>query len=104
MDLIVLVVLIFIVVFFFRSFNSFVYFLAIIDIFLRMVSFAIAKFGSYLPEIASFLKSYLPSNIPSIIDTYSTGIFNTLLMLGYLIIFILFECYTIQYFFRKKRR
>ncbi len=104
MDLIILVLLILVVIFFFRSFHSFVYFMAIADIFLRIIDFTCSIFGKYLPEVAKFLDTYIPSNIPSIINTYSTGIFNELLMIGYLIIFIIFECYIIKYFFKKKRR
>lgn len=104
MDLIILVVILIVLMFFFRSFESFVYSFAIIDLFLRIIAFTLTLFGEYLGDVTTFLKTYIPANIPSIINTYSTGIFNQLLMIGYLIIFILFECYTIKYFFKKKRR
>lgn len=104
MDLIILVVLMLVVVFFFKSFDSFVYFMAIVDIFLRIISFITTEFGSYIPDLADFFKTYIPANIPAIIDTYSTGIFNTILMIGYIVVFILFECYAVKYFFKKKRR
>lgn len=104
MDLIILVLLILIVIFFFRSFESFVYFLVIVDIFLRIITFANSLFGTYVPELANFLREYIPVNIPSIINTYSTDIFNQLLMIGYLGVFISFEYYIVKYFFKKKRR
>ena len=103
MDLVILVVFLLIVAFYFRSFESFVYFMAIVDILLRILSFIASQFGTYIPDIAEFITSNIPANIPSIINAYSTDIFNTLLMLGYLIVFILFEFYMIKYFFKKRR-
>lgn len=104
MDLVILVVLLLVVVFLFKSFDSFVYFMALIDIFLRILSFITAEFGGYLPDVAAFIKEYIPISIKAIIDSYSTGIFNTILTIGYIVIFILFEYYVIKYFFKKRRR
>lgn len=104
MDLVILVVLLLIVVFFFKSFDSFVYFMALVDIFLRILSFITVEFGTYIPEVANWIKTYIPSSIKAIIDSYSTDIFNTILTIGYVVIFILFEYYVIKYFFKKRRR
>lgn len=100
MDLVILVVLIGIVVFVFKQFSSFVYFMAIVDILLRIITFIKLNIG--IPELSSFLDAYIPVSIPAIIDTYSTGIFNTILIWGYVIIYIIFETYIIRTFFRKK--
>lgn len=100
MDLVILVVLIGIVVFVFKQFSSFVYFMAIIDIFLRIITFIKLNIG--IPELASFLNAYIPESIPAIINNYSTGIFNTLLVWGYVLIYIMFESYIIRTFFKKK--
>lgn len=100
MDLIILVVLIGIVVFFFKQFSSFVYFMAIMDIFLRL--FHMIKSCLNIAEFTLFVDKYIPISIPGIINTYSTGIFNTLLILGYIILVAIFEFYTIRIFFKKK--
>ena len=68
-DLIVLIVLIIVVIMFFKRFSSFVFFMAIIDIFLRIVTFInveLVRFG-----INFHLNRYIPTSIPSIINTYS---------------------------------
>lgn len=100
MDLVVLLVLIAVVVAFFKRFSSFVYFMAIVDIFLRIVTFI--KIQLAIPEFTNFVNRYIPASIPSIIDRYSSGIFNTILIWGYVVIFIIFEFYIIRTFFKKK--
>lgn len=99
MDLVILVILIGIVVFFFRRFSSFVYFMAIMDIFFRLIHMFADLLNIY--ELTMFINKYIPLSIPSIINTYSTGIFNTLLMIGYLILGAIFEFYIIRTFFKK---
>lgn len=100
MDLVILIVLIAIVIIFFKRFSSFIYFLAITDIFLRIMTFLnaeLARLGIYL-----YLNKYIPASIPSIINSYSSGILNTVLMWLYVIAIIIFESYIIKTFFRKK--
>jgi len=100
MDLVILIVLIAIVIIFFKRFSSFIYFLAITDIFLRIMTFInveLARLGIYL-----YLNKYIPASIPSIINSYSSGILNTVLMWLYVIAIIIFESYIIKTFFRKK--
>jgi len=100
MALVILIVLIAIVIIFFKRFSSFIYFLAITDIFLRIMTFInveLARLGIYL-----YLNKYIPASIPSIINSYSSGILNTVLMWLYVIAIIIFESYIIKTFFRKK--
>lgn len=100
MDLVILVVLIAIVVAIFKKFSSFVYFIAIIDIFLRILTFIKIQLG--IPELTSFFNKYFPVSVPGIINSYSNGIFNTILTWGYIVIFVIFEFYIIRTFFKKK--
>ena len=102
MDLVIFIVLVLIVVTLFKSFDSFVYFFAIVDILLRILDFL--KQLLNIPELTTFLNQNVPTSILSMINHYSTGVFNQILTWGYLICFIVFEVYLIKYFMKTKRR
>lgn len=100
MDLVVLLVLIGIVVFIFKRFSSFIYFIAIIDILLRILTFI--KLQIMSSELYVFLNKYIPTSIPGILNAYSSGILNTILIWLYVIAMIIFEFYIIKTFLHKK--
>lgn len=100
MDLVIFLVLLGVVVFFFRKFNSFIYSVAIIDILLRIVTYV--KIELTKGEIFAFLNKYIPANVPTILGNYANGLLLTVLMWAYVIVFIIFEFYIIRTFFRKK--
>ncbi len=102
MDLVIFIVFALIVVILFKSFDSFVYFFAIVDILLRILDFL--KQLLNIPELTTFLNQNVPTSILSMINHYSTGVFNQILTWGYLICFIVFEVYLIKYFMKTKRR
>lgn len=99
-DLIVFLVLAAIVIFVFKRFSSFIYYIAIIDIFLRIATFV--KTDVVNGEVFKIIDKYLPENIPTIINTYSTGILSTILIWLYVIAFVIFEYYIIRTFFKRK--
>ncbi|MBQ9181107.1 MAG: hypothetical protein IJ134_00475 [Bacilli bacterium] len=100
MDLLIIVIFILIIVCWFRKFSSFIYALAIIDIFLRIISFVAHNIG--VKEISSFLIKYVPKSIPSVIDAYSSGILNSILLWGFVICYGIFEFYIIKTFIHKR--
>lgn len=101
LDLIIIIVLIALAVLLFRKFSSFVYAVAIIDIFLRIMTFI--KNNVPVPPLKSFIGTYFPSSIEGVINSYSSGIINTIIMWGYTIIYVCFLYYTIKVFIRKKK-
>lgn len=100
-DLIVLVVLILLVIMFFKRFSSFVFSIAIIDMFLRIITFI--KYNIGLPDVSAVIGKYIPENIIAIIHKYSSGIIATILDWIYVIIMIIFLSYVIKIFISKKK-
>lgn len=100
MDLAIFLILMALVIFFFKRFSSFIYFIAIVDIFLRILTFI--KNNVNVPELYALINKYIPENIPSIIGRYTNGIIYTVLVWIYVIIFCIFLFYVTRTFFRKK--
>jgi len=102
-DLIILIVLIIVVIMFFKNFSSFVFFMAIVEMFLRILTFIKRNIG--LPDVAALIGKYLPENIFDIIDKYSSTIplLNTILKWAFVIIMIIFLSYIIKIFIHKKK-
>lgn len=99
-DLVVLVVLVALVIIFFKNFSSVVYFIAIFDILLRIFTFI--KLNIPLADIAAVINNYIPESIPSLVGKYLTGIPYTIVVWIYALIFMIFEVYIIKTFWKKK--
>ena len=100
-DLIVLIVLLLVVVMFFRRFSSFVYFVAIIDIFLRILTFIKNNIG--LRDVAAIIDKYITESILAIIVNYTDGLVYTIIAWAFIIIMMIFEGYIIKFFIKKKK-
>lgn len=101
MDIVIIIlVLIALAVMIFKKFSSFVYYIGIVDIFLRILSF----FAHNIPLrfLQDFLATYFPSSVSHIIQIYSSGIFETVLLWLLVIIYIMLDFYLIRTFFKKK--
>ncbi len=96
-DLIIVVVLLLLVIFVFRKFSSFVYALAIIDIFLRIIDYL--RINVPLKELGNIF----PSNIPAILDKYTDGMLLQILMWIYVFIYVCFLVYITNYFIHKRK-
>ena len=94
-DLIVLLLLVVAVVF-----SSFVYLIAIIDIFLRLLTFVSNNLG--VPELSSLIDKYFPTSMVGIINRYSNGIINTVLMWCLFVIYCIFLFYITRTFWKRK--
>ena len=100
-DLVVLVVLILVVIMYFRRFSSFVYFIAIIDIFLRILTFI--KNNIVLPDLDAVIDFYIPESILAIVGNYTSGILYTIIAWAYIIIMAIFLFYNTKFFIKKKK-
>jgi hypothetical protein len=102
-DLIVLIILILVVVMFFKRFSSFVFFMAIVEIFLRILTFIKNNIG--LPDVAALINKYIPENMFTIINKYTANIplLNTILRWAFVFIMCIFLSYIIKIFINKKK-
>lgn len=99
--LILLVIAIIIVGLFFKDFKSVVYFLGIIDIIFRLFHKLIELVK--IQGITDFVNNYIPSSLEAIINYYSTGILNTVLIWVLFFLYVYFLVYLIKYFIQKKK-
>ena len=86
---------------FLRKFSSFVYFIAILEILLRILTFIKNNIG--LSDVSSLIGKYVPSSIPALIDKYTDGTISILLHWAFVIIIGIFLGYTIRIFWKKKK-
>ncbi len=99
--LIILVILIIVVGIFFKDFKSVVYFMGIVDIFFRLLHKLISLID--VKVINDFVRMYIPSSLEAIIDNYSTGILNTVLIWVLFLIYVCFLVYLVKYWVKKKK-
>ena len=102
-DLIVLIILLVVVIMFFKRFSSFVFFMAIVEIFLRILAFIKNNIG--LKDVSALIGKYLPENMFEIINKYTSSIplLNTILKWAFVIIMAIFLSYIIKIFMKKKK-
>ena len=102
-DLIVLIALLIFGVLFSKRFYSFVFFIAFIDIFLRIITFIKNNIG--LKDVSNIIGKYLPESIIDIINKYTSNIeiLNIILKWGFVIIMCIFLYYIAKIFWKRKR-
>lgn len=102
-DLIVLIIAIIIVIMFFKRFSSFVFFMAIVDIFLRILAFIKNNIG--LRDVAYILGKYFPESVFAIIQNYTGSIPLLCIILKWCFVGIMaiFLGYIIKIFIHKKK-
>lgn len=99
-DVVLLIVLIVAGICYFRRLDSSVYFIASVDIFFRILTFIKNNLG--VKEISDFISKYFPESIPGIIDKYTKGIVNDILMWIYVAMFGVFLFYTLKILWKKR--
>lgn len=87
------------IIFFFKNFNACVYFVVMIDIFLRIVTYL--KLNYFRADAFSFLEA-IPSNVLDMFNGFELGMVNEILTIVYIIIYIIFEVLLIRFFIKRK--
>jgi hypothetical protein len=102
-DVIILLVLLLLSIFIFRKFSSFIYSIALIDIFLRIIYYIATHLPINLGDVTNYIITYFPKSIADIISKYTNGIVCDLLMWVYIAFMAVFWFYTASYFVNKKK-
>lgn len=100
MDAFIIIILILMILFWYRKFSKGVYGVAMIDIFLRIIAFISVNIGKN--QLSNFLASYFPNNLLEVIDKYADGILYDVLAWLYVGIMICFLFYTARIFIKKR--
>lgn len=100
-DLVVLIVLLVFVIIYSKRFQTYMFGFGMIDILFRILNLI----NGFIPikEIRTFINTYIPASIPSVINHYATGIFNTVLIWIYIIIMTIFLFYVVKIFLKRKK-
>lgn len=99
MDLIIFLVLIAIIVFFFRDFKHTAYFFGIVEIFFRLLHFLADHIK--ITEFSRFIYKNIPNSLFTMLGKYANGLLYEILMwllFGY---FVALLVYLIRYFFKR---
>ncbi|MBR3199213.1 MAG: hypothetical protein IKG27_04285 [Bacilli bacterium] len=98
-SLLIFIILLVLVIVFFKNFHAFIYFVVSADIFLRLVTYLKANI---IKDSAFAFLNAVPANVPEIIKSFDLGVFTEILMFLYIAIYIIFESFMIRNFIKKK--
>ena len=100
-DLVSLAVLIVFVIIYSKRFQTYMLGFGIIDVLFRILN----VINGFIPikEIRVFIKTYIPYSVPNVINKYTTGVFNTILILIYVVIMAIFLFYIVKIFIKRKK-
>ena len=102
-DLVALIIGVILVIMFFKRFSSFVFFIAIVDIALRILAFIKNNIG--LGDVSKLIGKYLPESVFDIIDRYAGKIPSLCIVLKWVFVGLMgfFLYYIIRIFIKKKK-
>lgn len=100
MDLIIFLILLAVVIVFYRDIKFVAYLVGILEILFRLLHYL----GDNLPVINMnfFVDKYIPTSVFSIFDKYVTGIVGDIINWTLVLLFVMFVSYLIKYFIKKK--
>lgn len=100
MDLIIILALIIIIVVIRKDFSCAIYMMGAIEIFLRVLNFIANNVKIY--ELSNFIHNYIPSSIIAILNKYSAGLLNSILVWIFVICMGMLDFYLIKYLVKRK--
>lgn len=101
LDLVVLIVLLVFVIIYSKRFQTYMFGFGMIDILFRILNII----NGFIPskEIRGFINTYIPASVPGVINNYTKGVINTILIWAYVIIMAIFLYYVVRVFIKRKK-
>lgn len=99
-DLIICVLILIIMLVWFKKFDSYIYAFGIVDIIFRIFFFIRTHID--VPIINNIL-GYLPSSIAGLVEKYTSGTVELILLWLIVVLYILFEYHIIKFFAKKRK-
>ena len=101
-DLIVFVILIILVIYFFRRFSSFVYLVCAVDILFRLLHFLGDNLK--LEDVNALIDKYIPTDVVGMIsNSFGTnGILYTIILWAMFVLYCILLFYIVRILFRRK--
>ena len=100
-DLIVLIVSLVFVIIYSKRYQTYIFGFGMIDITFRILT--IIKGFIPVKSIQKLIATYIPASVPGIIDKYTSGILNTVLIWVYVLIMAIFLYLVIKVFIKRKK-
>lgn len=100
-DLVVLIVAIVFVIIYSKRYQTYIFGFGMIDILFRILNII----NDFIPvkEIQEFITTYIPSSVPGVINKYTNGVINTVLIWVYVIIMAIFLYFIVRIFIKRKK-
>ena len=101
LDLIVLAVALVFVIVYSKRLQTYIFGFGLIDIVFRILNIICG----YIPSKStrSMINTYIPESVPKVINNYTSGMVNTVLIFAYVIIMIMFLIYILRIFIKRKK-
>ncbi|MEE0699523.1 MAG: hypothetical protein U0M66_02915 [Bacilli bacterium] len=100
-DLVVLIVMLVFVIIYSKRFQTYIFGFGMIDILFRILNII----NGFIPikEVRTFINEYVPESVPGVINHYTSGIFNTVLIWVYVVIMAIFLYFIVKLFVKRKK-
>ena len=82
--------------------KSIVYYITIMDMFFRILSFISSNIP--IKVISNFINKYIPTSVNNIVESYTSGIFTTVLLWLLVVVYIIFLVSTVKIFLKKSKK
>ena len=101
LDLVVLIVLFVFVIIYSKRFQTYIFGFGMVDILFRILN--IIRGFIPISDVRKFISTYVPSSVPGVINKYTEGMINSILIWIYVIIMGIFLYFIVKIFIKRKK-